>query len=297
MSKGVFTTKVNPTYDDVPEERYHIPHTYLKQAQQTVGDWIVYYEPRRQDDSPDGRAGRSVYFATAYVDRIEPDPRKANHYYAFVGQYLEFVHAVPFKSGREYFEAKLRGPDDRTNRGAFQRAVRTMDEHEYQAILHAGFKGVWDPEAPSVEHMVSEEAPEYGVARQRRIIARPVRDQAFTHVVQTAYNQTCAMTGLKLINGGGRCEIEAAHIRPVADNGPDSPRNGLALSRTAHWLFDRGLVSLADDGEILIAKRLLPKEAARLLNRDRHILTPPRIQDHPHPLFLRYHRENIFKGD
>ena len=37
------------------------------------------------------------------------------------------------------------------------------------------------------------------------------------------------MTGLKLINGGGRCEIEAAHIIPVAKNGPDSPRNGIAF--------------------------------------------------------------------
>ena len=29
-------------------------------------------------------------------------------------------------------------------------------------------------------------------------------------------------------------------------HGPDSIRNGLALSRTFHWLFDRGIISIAD---------------------------------------------------
>ena len=40
MAKGVFTTKVNPTYDDLPEVRYHFPKTYLNQTKATVGDWI-----------------------------------------------------------------------------------------------------------------------------------------------------------------------------------------------------------------------------------------------------------------
>ena len=47
MTKAIFTTKVSPTYDDIPEVRYHFPRTYLKQAEQAVGDWIIYYEPRR----------------------------------------------------------------------------------------------------------------------------------------------------------------------------------------------------------------------------------------------------------
>ena len=46
---------------------------------------------------------------------------------------------------------------------------------------------------------------------------------------------------------GGRAEVQAAHIRPVADNGPDSLRNGVALSSTFHWMFDRGLISVGDD--------------------------------------------------
>ncbi len=44
--KGIFTTKPVPSYDDLPEVRYHFPKTYLNQVERTVGDWIAYYEPR-----------------------------------------------------------------------------------------------------------------------------------------------------------------------------------------------------------------------------------------------------------
>jgi len=55
------------------------------------------------------------------------------------------------------------------------------------------------------------------------------------------------MSGLMLRNGGGRPEVQTAHIRPVESRGSDSVRKGLALSGTLHWMFDRGLISVADD--------------------------------------------------
>lgn len=82
MAKAVFTTKVDPAYDDIPEERYHFPSTYLRAAEQTVGDWIVYYEPRRPTEEASSRGGRQAYFATARVTNIETDPKRPNHFYA-----------------------------------------------------------------------------------------------------------------------------------------------------------------------------------------------------------------------
>lgn len=65
MAKGVFTTKLSPGYDDLPEERYHFPRTYLRQVEQTIGDTIVYYEPRRGSVELSSRGGRQAYFAVA----------------------------------------------------------------------------------------------------------------------------------------------------------------------------------------------------------------------------------------
>jgi putative restriction endonuclease len=104
------------------------------------------------------------------------------------------------------------------------------------------------------------------------------------------------MTGLQLVNGGGRCEIEAAHIRPVENDGPDSPRNGLALSRTVHWLFDRGFLSLEDNGTILQASKLVPDPVKRLLNPEGRIHLPSDRKSAPHGVFLKWHRDHKFKG-
>jgi putative restriction endonuclease len=128
------------------------------------------------------------------------------------------------------------------------------------------------------------------------LTSRPVRDRVFRRIVLRAYDQRCAVTGLKLINGGGRAEVEAAHIRPVERNGPDSLRNGIALSGTAHWMFDRGLISLGDDLEILVSRQVNDQEGVRaMINRSGHALTPQRVSQRPHPHVLSWHRENCFK--
>lgn len=113
--------------------------------------------------------------------------------------------------------------------------------------------------------------------------------------MRTVYNNRCAVTGLKLINGGGRPEVQAAHIRPVASSGPDSVRNGIALTGTMHWLFDRGLISVDDEFRVMAASTL-PDDAARLIRPEGILLLPDDLTDRPHRSFLRFHRETVFKG-
>ena len=78
--------------------------------------------------------------------------------------------------------------------------------------------------------------------------------------------------------------------------GPDSIRNGLALSGTAHWMFDRGLIGLSDDLDVVISRQVndLPSVEA-IINRTGKALAPARKSERPHPKFLRWHRENCFK--
>src|SRR5579862_768040 len=124
MTKAVLTTKVEPAYDDLPEVRYHFPHTYLRQVEAANGDWVLYYEPRRANSSEASRNGRSAYFATARIVRIERDPNLADHFYAFVEYFLPLPRAVPFREGGASYERGLTKDDGSTNKGAFGRAVR-----------------------------------------------------------------------------------------------------------------------------------------------------------------------------
>jgi len=215
-----------------------------------------------------------------------------------VTDFLEFEHIVPFRQGGKYLEDALMKEDGSTNKGAFGRSVRLISDNEYQLILQLGFTKPTDGQMEDADVIAAEEPEAYVRPIVEQLGFRPFRDAAFTHSVRAIYNFTCAMTGLSIINGGGRPEVEAAHIRPVGNdhNGPDSMRNGIALSRSIHWMFDRGLLSLTDGYEILMAKQLIPDPIKRLLNPDGKILLPADRRLYPHPQFLHYHRERIFKG-
>jgi putative restriction endonuclease len=298
MTKAVLTTKSDPTYDDLPEFRYHFPRTYLRQAEAARGDWIVYYEPRRPSGDLSSTGGRQAYFATARLDSIQPDHTRADHFYGFVSNYLEFDDPVPFREGSHYFESGLRRDDGGTNKGQFGRSVRTISDADYDQILKRGFAQILSPPLVSeYEHEIREEPATFERPIVERVTARPFRDAAFATAVKSAYENTCAITGLRIINGGGRAEVQAAHIRPVAAAGPDSIRNGLALSGTVHWMFDRGLLSVDDDYSLLVAKGRVPDTIERLLNPDGKLRLPAlRHELRPHPQFLRFHRDTIFKG-
>jgi putative restriction endonuclease len=299
MTKAVFTTKVTPSYKDLPELHYHFPRRYLDRTKQTIGDYIVYYEPRRSTSELSSSGGRQAYFGFARVAGIEEDIELPGHYFAHVSDYQDFSSAVPFADDSNYFESALQKDDGSTNRGAFGNAVRLLPEIEFNQILKAGFSPIIE-EVPLIGDVSPNEISEPGIPFERPIvemtISRPFRERSFMHNVRAAYANRCAVTGLRLINGGGRPEVQAAHIQPVASKGPDSVRNGLALSGTVHWMFDRGLISIGHDYKILVAKNRVPEDAVRLLNQTGLIHLPKDQTLHPNEYFLKFHRDQVFKG-
>ncbi|MEP3246145.1 MAG: HNH endonuclease [Sneathiella sp.] len=311
MVKAILTTKVNPTYDDLPEDRYHFPKIYLKAMEAAVGDHIIYYEPRRTSGDSSSSGGRQSYFAVARVNRIEADPINDDHFYAYIDSYLDFDCDVSFKQGGSYLEKKLQKEDGTTNKGAFGRAVRSIPDEDFELILAVGFGNVLEDgdrlkfdkleeEALLPSSFLYEDPEDYLPEMTDRpvvsqLINTPFRDRAFSSTIKTAYDDTCAMTGIKLADQKGYTEVQAAHIKPVKDNGPDSIRNGMALTGTMHWLFDHGLVSVEDNFKLIFSKRLSSGPVKHLFNRDGYLTIPKTEKIKPHPQFLRYHRESIFK--
>jgi hypothetical protein len=93
----------------------------------------------------------------------------------------------------------------------------------------------------------------------------------------------------------GTTPLDAAHIHQFKRGGSCHPTNGLALSKTAHWLFDRGFWSLTDDCEVLVAAQRFEEagEPAQLLKprAGQPIHLPPNPLFQPDPVCLRWHRE------
>lgn len=298
MTNAIFTAAESTAYDDQIEDRYHFPSTYLKQAEAAIGDFVIFYEPRR-GNTPN--SGRSAYFAFARLDSIEPDPRNNGHHYANMSSFMEFDNPVPFKIGDSYLETALVKEDGSTNKGAFGRSVRNIPIHEFATILRHGFSRELEPweakDTVDIGNFIDDgEVAEY-IPREIRqyVLNRKVRDQNFKRHVRAAYNKTCAVTGLRLINGGGHPEVQAAHIRSVDRNGPDTVRNGIALTGTVHWLFDRGLISFTDDHRVLVSSHGIPDGLDRLVVPDKKIILPDNPAWWPHPTYLCWHRENCLK--
>lgn len=296
MSFGVFIHRSDSIYDDSPAERYQFPAQYLKRAEACIGDWIVYLEPRRVAQS-------RGYFAVARVQEVIRDPGAPDMYLAIIEPrtYLDFAKPVPFNDNSGPVERGLLNDSGRLT-GRVQSAVRPISAADFNRIIELGF-GDDNLPLPRLERDTSgfEETQtpfDLGAphSRLRQLTSRLVRDRVFRRVVLRAYDERCALTGLKLINGAGRAEVAAAHIQPVEENGPDHVCNGIALSGTAHWMFDRGLISLSDSLQILVSRQVNDLDSVQgFINRNGFAHSPSRISDRPHPHFLQWHRQNRFK--
>ena len=296
MGFGIFIHRADSIYDDSPAERYQFPSQYLKRAEACVGDWIVYYEPRKVTET-------RGYFAAAKVQQIIPDPGAPGMYIAVIepGSYLDFANPVPFSGPTGVVETGVLNSEGRIS-GRAQSAIRPLSPDDFSKIVQQGLNDT-TPLLPRVDQPALEanedQAPfQFEQERERAssLTSRILRDRVFRKVVLRAYDQRCAITGLKLINGRGRAEVAAAHIRPVEERGPDIVSNGIALSGTAHWMFDRGLISLADDLKILVSRQVNDPGGVRaLINKNGQAIEPRRASDRPHPHFLQWHRHYCFK--
>ncbi|MDE5459241.1 HNH endonuclease [Bradyrhizobium sp. CSS354] len=298
MGFGVFIHRLDSIYDDSPAEQYQFPSQYLHRVEACIGDWIVYYEPSKVAET-------RGYFAIARVQQVIPDPGTSGMYLALMepGSYLDFANPVAFNGPTGLLERGLLNEQGRIS-GRAQSAVRPISPDDFNRIFELGFaEGA--PVLPRVDADVQfqlaekEQAPFKFEQQRDRVsltVSRVLRDRVFRRIVVRAYDERCAITGLKLINGMGRAEVAAAHIRSVEANGPDIVSSGIALSGTAHWMFDRGLISLADDLGILISRQTNDLDGVRaVINKTSRALEPKRLSDRPHPHFLKWHREHCFK--
>jgi len=122
--------------------------------------------------------------------------------------------------------------------------------------------------------------------------------QFFRQSVLTAYNISCCISGINVPR-----LLVASHIKPWGKF-PDcrlNPKNGLCLSTLHDAAFDSGLITLDENLNVLLSKRLRGFFPQRSLEQNfvpfegRPIRLPEKLAE-PDGDFLRYHREEIFQN-
>ena len=175
------------------------------------------------------------------------------------------------------------------DRSLISQAVHLLLENHFPQSLHDDICAAVGLEAPS--SMPSPDVSQKVIRRRR--------DPAFREKILRAYEYRCAATGFCAALGGSFFGCEAAHVRWVAYDGPDTIENGIALEPTLHKLFDAGAWSLTDDRRMIVSADFTGTDET--VQRIRSLHGKPLKSPQPgQPLvsieFVRWHREEAHGG-
>jgi len=138
MGFGVFIHRSDSIYDDSPAEQYQFPSQYLRRVEACVGDWIIYYEPRKIAET-------RGYFAIAKVSQIISDSGASGMYLALIepGSYLDFANPVPFNGATGPVERGVLGSTTTCHRPALTRSRRLLDLTSSATVLASPYRGFY----------------------------------------------------------------------------------------------------------------------------------------------------------
>ncbi len=125
------------------------------------------------------------------------------------------------------------------------------------------------------------------------------RNPKFRDRILRAYEYSCAVCGFNVRLGNNLIAVEAAHIKWHQAGGPDSEENGIALCALHHKLFDRGVFTINDSKEFLVAEDAYGSNGFQeWLNRyhGQPIRLPIHPDYHPKASFTAWHVREVFRG-
>ncbi|MCH7987837.1 MAG: HNH endonuclease [Planctomycetes bacterium] len=126
------------------------------------------------------------------------------------------------------------------------------------------------------------------------------REARFRLNIVAAYNYTCTLTGYRLTTITAGSIVDAAYIHQFSDSRNNDPKNGLALSKNAHWQFDQGLWSISDEFKVVVATGKFAEDCpdGRALSEyhGNRLRLPSDKSLWPNLRHIAWHRKNRFQG-
>jgi hypothetical protein len=125
-----------------------------------------------------------------------------------------------------------------------------------------------------------------------RLVVQRVGQDVFREGLLDYWEGRCAVTGLAVPE-----ILRASHIKPWAECATDAERldvfNGLLLAPHLDAAFDKGLITVADDGEVVVSPALAAADR-KVLGLDAPLCVRGLTDEHRG--YLRWHRERLFRG-
>ena len=134
-----------------------------------------------------------------------------------------------------------------------------------------------------------------GEVKIREVMTR-VNQNYFRQIVLANYSNKCAITSIDVPE-----LLFASHIIPWSKNEQErlNPENGLCLSALYDKAFDKGLIGINEQYELIISKDLKKKIKQGFYSKHFGLLENEKIQVPqrylPNKVFLQYHLDTIFE--
>jgi putative restriction endonuclease len=136
-----------------------------------------------------------------------------------------------------------------------------------------------------------EEAPRFG---EPQMVLPRLGQGSFRVVVTDAYKRRCAFTASPVLH-----VLDAVHIKPFAQEGPNDVQNGMLLRQDVHTLFDRGYITVTPEYKVEVSRRIKDEFENGREYYSAHgklIALPEEARLQPGKRFLSWHNENVYLG-
>lgn len=122
-----------------------------------------------------------------------------------------------------------------------------------------------------------------------------IRGGLFKREIPKIYNNTCAITGLRIDAITNVSMVDACHIVPFSEGYDDTLTNGIALCPNLHRAFDRGLISISDNYEVILNENFVESNSVYNLSQfvGKQILLPNQLEYYPALENIAQHRKRF----
>lgn len=122
-----------------------------------------------------------------------------------------------------------------------------------------------------------------------------IRGGLFKREIPKIYNTTCAISELRVDSLFSISMVDACHIVPFSEGYDDTFTNGISLCPNLHRAFDRGLLSISENYEVLLNKNFIESNSVYNLKQfeRKKITLPTNESHHPSQENLMAHRKKF----
>lgn len=123
-----------------------------------------------------------------------------------------------------------------------------------------------------------------------------IRGGVFKRLVPKLYNYACSISGMRIESVNNIQMVDACHIVPFSVSHDDTIGNGICLCPTLHRAFDRGLISLTLNYEVIVSEKLIENESLYQLSifKGRKISLPEHLKYYPAEHNILHHQHTVF---